>query len=94
MPDAAADPLEKHLEAAFAREARVLGWLTYKIERANVRGLPDRVLIRGSRTVWVELKRLGRQPTDQQKLRHAEMRAAGAEVYVVDSMEFARVGLR
>lgn len=65
------------------------GWFTFKVESPTFNGLPDRCYIRRGRVVWVEWKRPGRGESGLspiQVVRIREMRAHGAEVYVLDSM--------
>jgi hypothetical protein len=81
---------ESAIERNAAKDARGRGWLEYKILRASKRGLPDRLFIKGepgffTRYVWVEFKRPRGEARKQQQIRHAELRAQGCEVYVVDS---------
>lgn len=83
--------LEKFCEGDCVEWAEDRGWLSYKIEKANKRGLPDRIFIRfkegAKRTVWWEFKQVGKEPTEQQKLRHAELREQGHEVYWSDNRQ-------
>jgi len=60
------------------------GWYVKKITFQGVRGGPDRVFIKGGRTVWIEFKDWGKDADPLQAKVHREMRAAGAEVYVCD----------
>lgn len=47
-------------------------------------GVPDRIVIAPGRTVFVEVKRPGAEPTRLQLFQHAKMRSFGAQVYVID----------
>lgn len=78
---------ESQREKTGTARALLKGWLTIKIRYAQKKGFPDRVYIKAGRHVWIEWKDEGKDASEQQQLRHAEMRAAGAEVYVVDSVE-------
>lgn len=82
-------PLESFVEARIIRDAQKRGWWQVKIMKTSKRGVMDRVFIRDSRVVWMEVKRLGEGPTRQQELRATEMRAHGAEVHWVDSYDDA-----
>ena len=81
--------LESEVEQEGSRYAERRGWLVVKHMQASVRGWPDREYIRRGRTLRVEWKRLGEQPTEQQLLRHKEIRDHGGEVEVIDSVELA-----
>jgi hypothetical protein len=66
------------------------GWWQAKFVSPSKRGVPDRIFIRKGRVVFIEFKRRGKEATTQQKKRHREMRAHGAEVYVVDNLAEAK----
>lgn len=74
-------------EATEEREAnkrlKALGWLCEKVKGYR-NGWPDRLYIRQGRVVFAEWKRPDDTagPNPQQSLRHAEIRAAGGEVFV------------
>ena len=86
--------LESDLQSDALDFGHVRGWFAQKTEFAGRRGAPDTVFIRHGRTVWIEFKKPGEVPTRQQEKVHQEMRAKGAEVYAVDSMERVREILR
>lgn len=95
---------EADIERPASAFATLRGWFQIKIERASKRGFPDRFYARGGkdccprcgrgRVVLVEYKAPGEQPSEQQRLRHAELRAAGVEVHVIDNAEEAIALLR
>lgn len=83
-------------EIAFEQEARKLaledGWFVAKLVSPGVNGFPDRMFAKAARIVFVEFKDFGEPATRQQEIRHAELRDAGCEVYVIDNLaEFKRV---
>lgn len=93
--------LEKTLEAADRKAAKAIGWFVEKIMKAGRNGFPDRFYARAhpedicpcckrGRVLLIEWKRPGGVLSEQQKLRIAELRAAGVEVHVVDNLESAR----
>ncbi len=86
--------LESDVQSDIIDFARVRGWFCEKIESRSGRGIMDLVCIRHGRHVWIEVKRLGEEPRPQQEKRAREMRAHGAEVYAVDSLEQARAILK
>jgi hypothetical protein len=49
-------------------------------------GYPDLWLLKEGRTVFIEVKQPGKQPTPLQELRHKELRAAGFQVIVATSV--------
>ena len=84
--------LEKDIESACCKLAKVAGWLSYKFVSVNNRGVPDRLFIKEGVTVYVEFKAPNKRPTALQLKVHEEIRAHGAQVYVVDGIqEFQRI---
>lgn len=91
---------EAELEAKDRQHARRAGWFVEKIMRAARKGFPDRFYARGGaevcrhckrgRVILIEWKKDGKEPNAIQQHRHAELRAAGVEVYVCDNLEDAR----
>ena len=76
--------IEKHL----AMRVKEAGGLCWKFSSPNLRGVPDRVVILTlGRFCWVELKAPGKLPNVLQLRRHAELRARGHRVEVLDSIE-------
>lgn len=55
--------------------------------QSSRRGVPDRIVIAKGRTIFVELKATTGVVTPQQEHVHTLMRAQGAEVVVIDSLE-------
>lgn len=80
-------PLEKAIEKAVCDYAKQQGCLVYKFTSPAQRHVPDRLLIANGRVFFIEFKRLKEKPTLAQALEHEKMRAKGAVVYVVDSVE-------
>lgn len=75
------------------------GWDGFKVETNSRRGYPDWLFFRleagRNRTVWWEFKKADEEPTEQQLLRHDELRAAGYEVYWTDDYgEFCQVMMK
>lgn len=71
---------------------RLNGWLTYAwfqqgMVPKSLQGMPDRIAVKNGRHVWIEFKRPGKNPSPMQKVRHAELRAAGATVLVVHTLD-------
>lgn len=87
-------PLEKTVEGEGSDYAIARGWYEVKIMKTSKRGFPDRYYVRAGRTILVEWKRPGEGPNPQQVKRHRELRAHGAEVFVIDNMETARAVFR
>lgn len=77
---------EVQIESPCVFLAEEAGWYQRKVSWVGRVGAPDRVFIKGGRTVWVEFKATDEEPRLSQVLEHEEMREHGAELYVVDSV--------
>lgn len=86
--------LERDIERPACQYAKVRGWFVTKIMRAAPNGFPDRFFARNGEVLLIEFKRPGGQPTEQQLLRHSELRAAGVRVEVIDDLDDAKRILR
>jgi hypothetical protein len=87
--------LESDLQSDIIDLAHALGWFCEKIESRSGRGIMDLYCLRAGRHVWMEVKRSeDEEPTAQQQKRARDMRAQGAEVYCVGSIQEARQILR
>lgn len=84
------DALESKVERDAAAFATLRGWWEAKFVSPSLRGVPDRILIREGRVIFIEFKKLGKEPNKQQLKRHKEIREHGIEVFVVDAIEEAR----
>lgn len=71
---------------AFAKKA---GWTERKLKWGDRGDAPDRFLIRRGRIILIEFKAEDGSLSKGQKIEFEELRAAGAEVFVVDNLEDA-----
>ena len=79
---------EKDLHRYLRTVARERGVLFHKLESKSARGFPDVMLAKGGKILFVELKSpsgTGRM-SGLQKRCHVQMREAGLDVRVVDSV--------
>jgi len=84
--------LEAKLEEKIVKFARNLGVVAYKFTSPSKRSVPDRIFIfPGNRVVFIEMKRLGEKPTDNQWREINKLIDQGAEVYVCDSSEVGKM---
>jgi hypothetical protein len=76
--------LEDVVEQYLIDTVAVLGGKTYKFVVPGVRGYPDRIVkLPGVSAFLVELKKpKGGRVAELQKVRHAELRAVGWEVFI------------
>lgn len=82
------NPLEKDIEKRVCDYAKSLKILVYKFTSPSRRSVPDRMFITAAGVVFfIEFKRLGQKPTPAQDVEIAKIRAAGVDVFVVDTVE-------
>ncbi len=86
--------LESDLQSDILDFMHIRGWFAQKVEFRGRTGGMDVVGIRAGRTVWVEVKRQNEELRLKQEKVAREMRAKGAEVYMIDNMQDARRILR
>lgn len=80
---------ESDIESDICKRAKKRGWVTYKLMRCNINGVPDRIFHRRGYTMYMEIKKPGEHPNEQQKKRHKEIRQQGIPVHLVDNREDA-----
>lgn len=82
---------ESALQQKILAEAKSRGILALKVEAVGRRGLPDLLLIYNGKTVYAEIKNpkgTGRLSELQVRM-IANLRAHGAEVFVIDNLQDA-----
>lgn len=77
---------ENVTEKRVVKLAEADGWFVRKVQFQGRRGAQDRVFVKMGRTVWIEFKKRGAEAQALQSGNMAEMKAHGAECYVVDSI--------
>ena len=81
---------EADLQSDILDFAHVRRWFAHKVEFKGRTGGMDLVCIRSGRTIWIEVKREGEEARLKQEKVAREMRANGAEVFLVDDIDDAR----
>lgn len=76
---------EGEIEAHLKKQVKATGGEYRKLKWIGRNGAPDRFVFWPGVSAFVELKRFGKEPESHQTREHARLRAAGLEVYVVDS---------
>jgi Holliday junction resolvase len=71
--------IQANIKARFERA----GWMVIKLIQTNCNGIPDLMCLKNGKTIFVEVKQPGREPTELQKYRHAELIKQGFAVYVL-----------
>ena len=80
--------LESKIERALVARVKALGGTCEKFTSPSRRAVPDRIVtLSGGRIIFIELKAPGKKPTALQLKDHADRRALGCDVRVIDSME-------
>jgi hypothetical protein len=82
--------IEAKVEAALVKAVTAAGGICWKWPATARAGVPDRIVVLGGRVAFVELKRPGEKPRPLQLDVHRRLRAAGADVRVIDTVECAR----
>lgn len=77
--------LESKIEDYLLEECTRHGFMCLKFISPGTNGVPDRVVISPTKTVFIEVKRPGGALRRLQGVITAEMRAAGAEVHLIDT---------
>lgn len=85
---------EKTIVNATMKRLRSLGLYVVKIHGGPFQqmGLPDLLVVKEGRTIFLEVKQPGEKATLRQEVEHKKLRAAGAIVVVVTSVEEAIQG--
>ena len=79
---------EKNLERKLVEAVTRMGGLAMKFVSPGMAGVPDRLLLfPEGKIAFVEMKAPGKQPTQLQRLRHAQLRDLGFRVYIIDNAE-------
>lgn len=63
------------------------GWYVIKLIQTNRNGIPDLVCHKTGRTIYIEVKREGKELRPLQQKRHTELYEHGIETWVIDSVD-------
>jgi hypothetical protein len=77
---------EFYVEGYLVRRVKAAGGMCLKF-LSGITGVPDRIVILAGRTLFVETKAPGGDPSPLQRVRIREMREASADVRVIDTRE-------
>jgi len=89
---------ERHIQCQIVDYLRATGWLVLETYFGSSRGgsvwltkgIPDLYAIKRGRHIWIEVKTPNGRVRPQQSAVHDQLRAQGAEVYVIRSIEQLR----
>lgn len=79
---------ESKIQRRIIKKLESDGWLVVKLSLTNKNGIPDLLCLKSSRYIWIEVKAPGEKPRKLQEFRHQQLRDHGAEVHVVDSVDW------
>lgn len=77
---------ENYVEDYLVKRVKALRGMCLKFT-SSITGVPDRIIILAGKTLFVETKARGKKPEPHQVVRIRQMRAAGADVRVIDTRE-------
>lgn len=63
------------------------GWMVIHLIQTNQNGIPDTLILRNGRSVFIEFKRPGEKPKELQEYRHRKIREKGFTTIVARSLE-------
>lgn len=78
---------ERTIEHQLKKAVEASGGLCWKLVCPGTTGVPDRICLMNSRSVFVELKAPGKQPRPIQVRRMNQLRQQGFTTLVVDSVD-------
>ena len=73
--------IQSNIKARFERA----GWMVVKLLQTNCNGIPDLMCLKHGKTIFIEVKQPGKEPTELQRYRHDELQKQGFTVYVITS---------
>jgi hypothetical protein len=82
-------PLERTLESRLGKYCRKVGILYIKGKATGQKGFPDRMLIRGGKVLFLELKRKGCKPLPTQVYWMKQLQYAGVKSEWADNYDDA-----
>ncbi|MFW9159096.1 VRR-NUC domain-containing protein [Corynebacterium striatum] len=78
---------EQFIESQLKKAVEASGGLCWKLVCPGTTGVPDRICLMNSRSVFVELKAPGKKPRPIQLRRMNQLRQQGFTTLVVDSVD-------
>ena len=75
--------LESEIKRECKKDLEKWGWMVIHLIQTNRNGIPDTLILRNGRCVFIEFKRPTKEPRELQEYRISKIRKQGIEVYVV-----------
>lgn len=77
--------LESKIQNNITKRYQKNGWMVIKLIKTTCSGIPDLMCLRNGITLFIEVKRPGKEPEPLQQFRHEELRKQGFEVLILTS---------
>ena len=97
LSDFEIEKTETEIQKEIREYSESFGWDVYRMQsgrkggvRLHKKSTPDLMAQRKGKTIWIEVKKPGEEPDEDQLERHEEIRANGFVVLVVCSVEKLR----
>ena len=78
---------ESEIELSVCAWAESSGWISRKIAYVGRKGAADRIFVGFGRVVFIEFKRPGEEPREQQLREHRRFAERGVTIHVIDNIE-------
>lgn len=75
--------LESQIQSSIKKKFERAGWTVVKLIQTTMNGIPDLMCLKNGKTIFIEVKRPGQNPTELQLIRHEQLRKQGFEVLVI-----------
>jgi len=75
--------LESKIQNDITKRYEKEGWFVVKLIKTTKNGIPDLMCLRNGITLFIEVKRPGKEPGTLQQFRHEELRKQGFEVLIL-----------
>jgi Holliday junction resolvase len=77
--------LESKIQSNITKRYEKEGWIVIKLIKTTMNGIPDLMCLRNGETLFIEVKRPGKEPGPLQQFRHEELRKQGFDVIILTS---------
>ena len=75
--------LESDIKSKATKALNQAGWIVIHLIQTNLNGIPDTLILRDGRYLFIEFKQPGKHPTKLQDHRHAQIINRKGEVLIV-----------
>lgn len=82
--------LESALKSRAKKELEKAGWLVVHLIQTNLNGIPDTMILKDGKAIFIEFKQKGKTARELQEYRIKQLKEHGFEAVVIDDMEEVR----